>query len=146
MVSTPELAIIFRGESVSGHPGARGGPKSPNRRPEDFLIFWKMCGAMFDTFWASPGPGVAGNGFSAKSDSQFRGRHSNPCPGDPCRGHFSFLKVPPKKTAKTYVYVVFAPLSANNFRAQVVIDAANFAKTENGHETGPQGTDSGLDP
>ena len=26
-VSTPELAIVFRGESVSGHPGARGGPK-----------------------------------------------------------------------------------------------------------------------
>ena len=29
-VSTPELAIIFRGESVSGHPGAGGGPKSLN--------------------------------------------------------------------------------------------------------------------
>ena len=26
-VSTPELAIIFRGESVSGHPGARNAPK-----------------------------------------------------------------------------------------------------------------------
>ena len=35
---------------------------------------------------------------------------------------------------------------ANNFRAQVVIDVANFAKTENGHETGPQGTDFSLDP
>ena len=34
----------------------------------------------------------------------------------------------------------------SNFRAQVVIDVANFAKTENGHETGPQGTDSSLDP
>ena len=34
----------------------------------------------------------------------------------------------------------------NNFRAQVVIDVGNFAKTENGHEMGPQGTDSSLDP
>ena len=34
----------------------------------------------------------------------------------------------------------------SNFRAQIVIDVANFAKTENGHETGPQGTDSSLDP
>ena len=31
-----------------------------------------MFGAMVD--WASPGPGVAGNGFSAKNDSQFKGR------------------------------------------------------------------------
>ena len=37
-VSTPELAIIFRGESVSGHPGARGGPKSPENRTEIFNI------------------------------------------------------------------------------------------------------------
>ena len=33
-----------------------------------------------------------------------------------------------------------------NFRAQIVIDVAKFAKTENGHETGPQDTDSSLDP
>ena len=39
-----------------------------------------------------------------------------------------------------------APLAPNDFRAQVVIDVANFAKTENGHETGPQGTDFSLDP
>ena len=31
-VSTPELAIIFRGESVSGHPGARGGTTNPENR------------------------------------------------------------------------------------------------------------------
>ena len=37
-------------------------------------------------------------------------------------------------------------ITTSNFRAQVVIDVANFAKTENGNETGPQGTDSGLDP
>ena len=35
-VSTPELAIAFRGESVSGHPGARGGPNNPKNRPESF--------------------------------------------------------------------------------------------------------------
>ena len=35
-VSTLELAIIFRGESVSGHPGSRGGPKIPENRPENF--------------------------------------------------------------------------------------------------------------
>ena len=33
-VSTPELAIIFRGESVSGHPGARGGQNNLDNRPE----------------------------------------------------------------------------------------------------------------
>ena len=47
-------------------------------------------------FWASPGPGVAGNGFSAKNDGQFRGRGSNPSPGDTFRGQFSFLKVTPR--------------------------------------------------
>ena len=36
-VSTPELAIVFRGESVSGHPGARGGQQIPNIAV--FLIF-----------------------------------------------------------------------------------------------------------
>ena len=34
-MSTPELAIIFRGESVSGHPGARGGPTSHKHRTEN---------------------------------------------------------------------------------------------------------------
>ena len=51
--------------------------------------FLRMCsnlfGAMFVTVGASQGPGVAGNGFSSKNDSQFRGRHSNPCPGNPFR-------------------------------------------------------------
>ena len=32
LVSTPELAIICRGESVSGHTGARGGPTTPENR------------------------------------------------------------------------------------------------------------------
>ena len=35
-VSTPELAIIFRGESVSGHPGARGGPKKSENLTENY--------------------------------------------------------------------------------------------------------------
>ena len=64
-----------------------------------------MFGAIFGNFRASPGPGVVGNGFSAKNDSQLRGRDSNPSPGDPFRGHFSFLKVSPPKIAKVYVYV-----------------------------------------
>ena len=33
-MSTPELVIIVRGEYVSGHPGSRGGPKTPENRPE----------------------------------------------------------------------------------------------------------------
>ena len=78
-VSTPEVAIIFRGESVSGHPGARGGPKNFEHRPENSRFFYflqkiKIWGAIFENSWASQGPGVAGNGFSAKNDSQFRGR------------------------------------------------------------------------
>ena len=36
------------------------------------------------------GPGVAGNGFSSKNHYQKWGRDSNPCPGDPFRGHFPF--------------------------------------------------------
>ena len=51
---------------------------------------WILFGAIFAFFWASPGPGLAGNGFSSKNDSQFKGRHSNPCPGDPFRGPFRF--------------------------------------------------------
>ena len=40
LVSTPELAVIFRGESVSGHPGARGGPKSQQHiAPNCFVCF-----------------------------------------------------------------------------------------------------------
>ena len=50
----------------------------------------------------------------------------------------SFLQ----RNQRLYVWLC----SAGNFRAQVVIDVANFAKTENGHETGPQGTDSSFDP
>ena len=69
---------------------------------------------MFGVFWASPAPGVAGNGFSAKNDSEFRGRHPNPCPGDPFRCYFSFLKVTLEKNAKVYVYVVcFFPIDAS---------------------------------
>ena len=86
-VSTPELAIIFRGDSVSGHPWARGGTKKSENRPEN-----------------SP------------------------------------------NKSKKYSIARGGPASTSNFRAQVVIDVANFAKTENGHETGPQGTDFSLDP
>ena len=88
-----------------------------------------MFRVIFGLFWASPGPGVAGNGFSAKNDSQFGGRDRNPGPGDPFRGHFSFLKVTPEKMAKVYVYVFC------------------FSQTfENSHGTGPQGTDLSADP
>ena len=59
------------------------------------------------TCWASPGPGVAGNGFSAKNDCQFRGRHSNPSPGDPFRGPFSFLKVTPNDGKRSCLCVLF---------------------------------------
>ena len=59
----------------------------------DFLEIFRV---IFWIFLASPGPGVAGNGFSAKNHSQFRGRDANPCPEDPFRGDFPFLE--PKKT------------------------------------------------
>ena len=75
-----------------------------------FFMFGCFFRAICIFLSVSPGPGVAGNGFSAKNDSQFRGRHSNPCPGNPLRGHFSFLKMTPEKMAKVYVYVVcFSP-------------------------------------
>ena len=74
--STPELAIIFRGESVSGHPGARGGPTAPKtaRKKTKSQNVKEFVGAIFVNFLASLGPGVAGNGFSAKNDGQLRGR------------------------------------------------------------------------
>ena len=49
------------------------------------------------------------------------------------------------RRGEVHVFAQSAVL-VSNFRAQIVIDVANFAKTENGHETGPQGTDSSLDP
>ena len=39
----PELAIVFRGKSVSGHPGARGGPKNHESRPESFVMCYWTC-------------------------------------------------------------------------------------------------------
>ena len=63
---------------------------------ENVQTFGEKIGAMFVTFWASLGLGVAGNGFSA-NNNQCKGRDSDPCPGDPFRGHFSFLKVTHKK-------------------------------------------------
>ena len=57
-----------------------------------FHFLGKNSGAIFGICCASPGPGVAGNGFSAKNDGQFRGRDRNPCLGDPFRGHFSFCR------------------------------------------------------
>ena len=66
--------------------------------PGDFVFFvfefWVILGPFpgdCRDLLASPAPGVAGNGFSAKKDGQFRGRGSDPCPGDPIRGHFPFL-------------------------------------------------------
>ena len=63
-----------------------------------------IVGATFAIFWASPGPGVAGSGFSAKHDGQFRGRDSNPSPGDPFHGHFPFLKV---THSQTFMFMCF---------------------------------------
>ena len=115
-------------QGKGGKPRPRGGSKG-NRSPPHppgpdwgktnhinihlFLTVSNMLGHFRDVssviFRASPGPGVARNGFSAKNDSQFKGRHSNPCPGDPFRGHFSFLKVTPPKMAKVYGYVFVLP-------------------------------------
>ena len=44
----------------------------------------------FGAFWASPGPGVARNGFSSKNHYQKWCRDPIPCPGDPFRGHLPF--------------------------------------------------------
>ena len=38
LVSTPELAVIFRGESVSDHTGAQGGPTNQNIAPKTFPL------------------------------------------------------------------------------------------------------------
>ena len=58
-VSTPELAIIFRGESVSGHPGALGGPKKSANRPDNFyfLEFSKSLCLCVLFFPKAPVPG-----------------------------------------------------------------------------------------
>ena len=53
-VWTPLLVMIFRGESVSGHPGARGGPKRPEVFPiflENLLKFWIFFGAFRAPGW-----------------------------------------------------------------------------------------------
>ena len=59
---------------------------------ENFQNVGKISGAIFVIFRAAPGPGMARNGFSEKNHSEFRGRDSNRCPGDPFRGHFPFLE------------------------------------------------------
>ena len=41
-------------------------------------------------FWASLGPGVAGNGFPDPSSFRWADSQPNPCPGGPFRGHFPF--------------------------------------------------------
>ena len=46
----------------------------------------KVPGRIFCFFGAAPGPGMAGNGFSAKNDAEFGGRDRNPWPGNPFRG------------------------------------------------------------
>ena len=40
----------------------------------NFGDFGKLFRAIVEIVLASPGPGVAGNGFSAKKDGQFKGR------------------------------------------------------------------------
>ena len=51
-----------------------------------------------------------------------------------------------KSSALALPIALRSALKPSNFRAQFVIDVANFATTENGHETGPQGTDFSIDP
>ena len=61
---TPELAIIFRGESVSGRPGARGGPKHPKHRT-DFFRFSELFGPPWAPGWPetdSPRKMIANSG------------------------------------------------------------------------------------
>ena len=72
-----------------------------------FFHVWKLIGAIFVFFWASPGPGVAGNGLSAKNDSQFKGRDANRCPGDPIRGLFSLMKATPTHANFMFRWFVF---------------------------------------
>ena len=50
-VSTPDLGRFFRGESVSGHPGAWGGPKTAESGPQKFCKFPKQF--MFMWFFPS---------------------------------------------------------------------------------------------
>ena len=95
---------------------------------ENHQDVWKVLRAVFDFLLASPGPGVAGNGFSSKNDSQFRGR-------DPSLGArfvaisrlWKYFWSPPRQTS---------PSVCSN----------NFSDTEHGHERGPHGTDFGFDP
>ena len=54
LVSTPELAIISRGESASDHPGARGGPKMPENRPEKNPTFLRISKKYVYVFCLSP--------------------------------------------------------------------------------------------
>ena len=74
---------------------------------KNLIFFGHFPGDVLMFLGASPGPGVAGNGFSAKNDRQFRGRDPNPCPGDPFRGHFSFLKVTPEKMTQNNMLMWF---------------------------------------
>ena len=75
-----------------------------------------------ELFRGVSGPGVAGNGFSAKNDNQFKGRDSNPGPGDPFRGHFpSWEKLwehnpPPTLPEEFFVKHMFFSLNVLWFR------------------------------
>ena len=80
----------------------------------NFLDFFEIFRVIFWIFLASPGPGVAGNGFSAKNHSQFRGRDANPCPGDPFRGDFPFLEQKKLGTKVFGVFIPWAPPRAQN--------------------------------
>ena len=80
----------------------------------NFLDFLEIFRVIFWIFLASPGPGVAGNGFSAKNHSQFRGRDANPCPEDPFRGDFPFLEQKKLGTKVFGVFIPWAPPRAQN--------------------------------
>ena len=80
-------------EEAEKGPGAAKGDVLKTEKPHKHKLareFAKSSGPTLWNFWASPGPGVAKNGFSAKNAAQKWGRNSNPCPGDSFRGHFSF--------------------------------------------------------
>ena len=60
--------------------GVRGGTQHININLFLKISFFEKIAAIFGEFFrASQGPGVTGNGFSARNDSQFRGRQSATC-------------------------------------------------------------------
>ena len=63
--------------------------------PKKVTDFLEIIGAIFGSFWASPGPGVAGIGFPDLSLLKRADFQPNPRSGDPFRGDFPFRKAAP---------------------------------------------------